>query len=395
MAPVPDLYPIVIPLIEVKTGNKTFTCAGDGLLKDGHGYESNLKQFLPLTEPKKTKAGNIASKQPAPQSKPLAFWKAQCAFRNFVQNGSIETLQSRLRGTDPKMDKDLAKEQTRVNKEFRILNDDARKKNWPTLTTDEDRASVDPERFLRDRFFRQPAQELSAKGEAIILKTNDRIRIHQAAGPLDLFTESTEAPSEANGSVPRIDRWIVVGTSKAAVSDKIREINRPSKQKAFTTPKEPKTTATKSEPKTGKAKSNSSSSAVKTESKIIAPKKESQTFVGFPPKRKSESSPPSGLTTFSGTEGPPRKKQTARKSVISEKFVGPFLSSESPRKSVGSYNWPDDSRGHTLNGSSAASKIVHPVPYDKVKKESADSKSQIHWDVTGKWRIYCQALEEE
>ena len=116
MAPAPDLYPIVIPPVEVKIGNKTFTCAGDGLLKDGHGYEGNLKQFLPLTEPKKTKGGTIATKQAAPPSKPLAFWKAQCAFRNFVQNGSIEALQSRLEGTDPKMDKDHAKEQTRVNK---------------------------------------------------------------------------------------------------------------------------------------------------------------------------------------------------------------------------------------------------------------------------------------
>ena len=296
------------------------------------------------------------------------------------------------------MDKELAKEQTRVNKEFRILNDEARRKNWSTLTTDEERASADPERFLRDRFFRQTAKKPSAKGDAIILKTNDRIKIHQAAGPLDLFTESTEAPLEPNGAIPRIDRWIVVGTSKAAVSDKIREINRPSKQKAPATSKGPKISTTKIEPKTPKTSktgANPSPSVAKKESKAMTTKRESQTTSGLPSKRKFDSIPSSGLTNIHReTDGPPRKKQVARKSAPSQMFVGPFLSSESPRKSVGSHIWPDDSRGHTLNASSASTKIVPSASHDRVKKESADSKSQAHWDVTGKWRLYCQALEE-
>ena len=284
MAPVPELYLIVIPPIEVKFGNKTFTCAGDGLLKEGHAYESNLKQFLPLTEPKKTKSGNVAAKQPTPQSKPLAFWKAQCAFRNFVQNGTIEALQSRLGGTDPKMDKELAKEQTRVNKEFRILNGEARKRDWTTLATDEDKASVDPERYLRDKFFRQTAKKPSAKGDAVVLKTNKRLKIHQAAGPLDLFTESTEAPLNADGSVPKIDRWIVVGTSKVAVGDRIREISRSAKQKAPAAPTPSNSTK------------GSKSFAIMKEPKPPHMKKEPQASSKPPPKRKREDTPPLAFT---------------------------------------------------------------------------------------------------
>ena len=205
MAPVPDLHPIVIPPIEVKINNKTFTCAGDGFLKDGHGYESNLRPFLPLTEPKKTKSGSVATKQPTPKSKPLAFWKAQCVFRKYAQNGSIKVLQSRLGGIDPKMDKELVKEQTRVNKEFRIMNDEARKKSRSTLSTDEDKARSDPEKFLRDRFFRQTSKEPSGDGDTIVLKTNERTMIHQAARLLGLYTESVEAPLNADGSVPGTD----------------------------------------------------------------------------------------------------------------------------------------------------------------------------------------------
>ena len=404
MAPVPDLYPIVIPPIEVKFGNKIFTCAGDGLLKDGHGYESNLKQFCPLTESKKTKGGNVAAKQSTPPNKPLAFWKAQCAFRNFVQNGSIEAIQNRLGGTDPKMDKELAKEQIRVNKKFRKLNDEARKKNWSTLTTDEDKASVDAERFLRDRFFRQSAKKPSAKGDAIILKTNDRLKIHQAAGPLDLFTESTEAPFNTDGSVPRIDRWIVVGTSKAAVSDKIRDINRATKQKASSMPRQSNLTT---ESQVSRAKREQNATSLKGSQASSKP----------PPKRKREDSPPLTFTPLLHTaQGSRPKKQTARKFVPSQKFVGSFphpntetfptapsstpvaprpRTKQTARKSVESHMWLEHASERFPEASSGFATTSPIPPQKRVKKETADPKSQVPWDVTGRWRIYCKSLEDE
>ena len=122
METLPDLHPIKIPPLEVKFGRQIFACAGNGLLKDGYGYENDLQPYLPRKEPVLTKAGKIAKRQPVPQTKPLAFWKAQCAFRNFVQTGSSKVLQGRLAGPDPKMDKELAKEQSRANKEFRTSN---------------------------------------------------------------------------------------------------------------------------------------------------------------------------------------------------------------------------------------------------------------------------------
>ena len=224
MAIIPDLHPIKIPPLEVEFGSQIFTCAGNGLLKDGHGYANDLGLYLPRTEPVRTRWGKIAKRQPTPIKKPLAFWKAQCAFRNLEQTGSIKVLQSRLAGLDPRMDKELAKEQSRANKEFRTSNHIVRESRWLALKTHEGKAAFDLDRFLREMFPKQTPNNSIAKQNAIILKLEERARILQAADPLGLFTELADAPFNADGSRPRPARWIIIGTSRAAVSEKLTEI---------------------------------------------------------------------------------------------------------------------------------------------------------------------------
>ena len=72
----PDLHPIKISPLEVKFGRHVLTCAGNGLLKNGHGYASDLEPYLPRRKPVLTKAGKIAKRQPVPKTRPPAFWKA-------------------------------------------------------------------------------------------------------------------------------------------------------------------------------------------------------------------------------------------------------------------------------------------------------------------------------
>jgi hypothetical protein len=82
-----DLHPIVIPPLEHTYKSIKYTCSGEGLYKDGYLYDPHAEKLIP---PKTTKAGAESKEL---EKKPVAYWKAQCAFRGLNQSGSINDLQ--------------------------------------------------------------------------------------------------------------------------------------------------------------------------------------------------------------------------------------------------------------------------------------------------------------
>ena len=53
------LLPIVIPPLEVNQPAGKFTCSGNGLVKMNHKFDLDVKKYLPLLEPARTKKGTV------------------------------------------------------------------------------------------------------------------------------------------------------------------------------------------------------------------------------------------------------------------------------------------------------------------------------------------------
>ncbi|KAH0537052.1 hypothetical protein FGG08_006122 [Glutinoglossum americanum] len=219
----PPLYPIVIPpLTYSSTSNgKAYTCSGEGLIWDGHKFDPNIKGYLPLLEPVRTKKGTIAIRQPRIPEKLAAWWKAQCKFRGLSQQGTIRVLQERIRAADNGMAEELAVAEKELNEEFRKKNAAARDDKWNSMGTDKEKAEADPGRFLKEKFITG-----TSRSAAVIIETNYRRELHEEAAPLGLHTQSTDAPLRDDGTLPSINRWIVIGRDRASVHKKILEVSR-------------------------------------------------------------------------------------------------------------------------------------------------------------------------
>ena len=221
------IYPVLIDPLRVTSNSCHFTCSGEGLLHGEYGFDPTVEKFLPLLEPLRTKKGTIRVRQPHIQEKPMAYWKAQCAFRNLIQSGSIMNLQERLREEPREMSAELAKIEKRLNKEFRKRNDLAKDEKWKAMETNEQKAEMDATRFLREYFFDPESKAPSLHDAAVVvLKTWSRSWIHEAVEALGLDHESVDAPMDNDGSQSSVDRWIVVGKNEYTVSAKIQEIAR-------------------------------------------------------------------------------------------------------------------------------------------------------------------------
>lgn len=221
------IHPILIDPLRVTSNSCHFTCSGAGLVHDGHGFDPAVEEFLPLLEPLRTQKGTIRVRQPRIEKKPVAYWKAQCAFRNLAQSGSISDFQKRLREGPREMSTELAKIETRLNKEFRKRNDLAKDEKWKAMETHEEKAEMDATRFLREQFLTQESKTIGQSDNGVVvLKTWDRSEIHVAAEDLDLCHESVDAPIGVDGSRPSVNRWIVVGKDESAVYRKLQEIRR-------------------------------------------------------------------------------------------------------------------------------------------------------------------------
>lgn len=138
---------IVIPAPEMIVDSRTFTCLGSGLLHNRYKFDAYVERFL---SPLPTEAGRVKIEE-----QPLAYWRAQCAFRNLMQKNTmedleIEDLQCWLRERHGAMDVHLAKAEKDLNKEFWRKNAVERKARW-NMRNDSWKAGANPERFLREK----------------------------------------------------------------------------------------------------------------------------------------------------------------------------------------------------------------------------------------------------
>ncbi|KAL9118867.1 MAG: hypothetical protein Q9187_004576 [Circinaria calcarea] len=125
------------------------------------------------------------------------------------------------------MSKELAKIETRLNKEFRKRNDLAKDEKWKAMETHEQKVEMDATRYLKEQFLSQESKTFSlGDNGVVVLKTWDDSEIHAAADDLDLCHESVDAPTGADGSQPSVKTWIVIGKDESPVYRKIQEIRR-------------------------------------------------------------------------------------------------------------------------------------------------------------------------
>ncbi len=133
-------------------------------------------------------------------------------------------MQDRLRGSTSSMTSELQEVQQRLNSEYLRSNAAARDAKWLGLKSKEARAEMDPNRFLREEFV--DVADGASVDKVIVLKTEARAELHQAAELVHLEHVSTDAPLNANGTRQSPDRWLVVGKSRSAVFAKVSEIHR-------------------------------------------------------------------------------------------------------------------------------------------------------------------------
>ncbi|MCJ1353215.1 MAG: hypothetical protein MMC33_003200 [Icmadophila ericetorum] len=192
-------------------------------------FDNGVTNYIPLLEPKKTKAGKIAVHQPHIEKKSSQYWKAQCLFRNLNQSDTIPVLQSRLRESRASMDEKLQEVEIRLNQEFLEKNAKCRDEKWVSLVTDEKKAKADLTRFLRETFAEGSSTDVA------VLKTHFRAELQEAAKSLGLQTISENAPLDPDGSRPSIDRWIIIGRTRSDIYKEQSKLGREAlrmKQKA-------------------------------------------------------------------------------------------------------------------------------------------------------------------
>jgi hypothetical protein len=163
----------------------------------------------------------------------------------------------------------------------------------------EQRATKDPRRFLVKAFPKGPTGR-PANLDVVVLKIENRAELAAAAEQLGLETVSVDAPWTTNKR-PSPDRWIIVGRTRDAVWNQMREIEREALR--------------------------SKQNALKEKAPSRKPKAESQPMTNSTPASSAQKKPTASgggatvtsrivkVTPQSDTDPPPRKKQIARRSV--------------------------------------------------------------------------------
>lgn len=361
-----------IPPLEHISKAITYTCTGQGLLKDGFEYDAHPERFFP---PKPSRAAKDGAPVEAPhvEKKSAAWWKAQCAFRGLNQSGAINDLQLRLKEAKKKMLPELKEVETQLNKEYKKKCKSAKDDSWKQLKSAEQKATKDPTRFLLEAF-PKAATGRPANLDIVVLKVEGRAAISIAAEKLGLETVSVDAPWTSNKK-PSPDRWIVVGRTRDAVWDQMRDIEREALRSKENIGKEKiKTHTAKPGDIPGNAKSSSS--------KSMPLKKEAV-------KQSAPSSVVRALKSQSNPEPVPRPKQTARRAA-------PFGMSRAPPSLSKTETLSRSKQTAKRGGHSASMSRMPAVVHGDSEQQTSQAEPKVGiWDVTGSYEIYCPAIEDE
>ncbi|ESZ96072.1 hypothetical protein SBOR_3549 [Sclerotinia borealis F-4128] len=395
-----DLHPIVIPPLEHKFKSVTYTCSGEGLRKDDYSYDPYAEKLLP---PKSPKPGGTKSIEP----KSAGWWKAQCAFRGLNQSGSIADLQLRLREAKKKMSPELKAAETQLNKDFKKQNKIARDGSWKNLKTAEEKAEANPQKYLGEAF-PKTATGRPANLDIIIVKTENRAALAEAADKMGLESVSVDAPWVGNVR-PSPDRWIVVGRSRDAVWNQMRDIERAAARSKEDTPKKigrqtpkssspksvvtprwsesippavrTKQTARKSAPSTGTHDNLFAETETYAARSVLPLPRKKQTARKFAPSTGTHDNlfADGASHTMRPVVPEPRKKQTARKFA--------------PSTSTHSNLFADDGGDEPDSRQPAAKKVRTSVGGNRTILDSTESEGS--WDVRGSYVIECPDIEDE
>lgn len=262
-----------------------YTCAGAGLLKDGHAYDAHAEKFLPLR--------NGAAAHPV-EKKLVAWWKAQCAFRGLNQTGAINDLQLRLREAKATMLSELKTAQTELNRQYKKNNKTT--ESWAKLKTVEQKARADPERFLAEAFPRG-ATGRPANLDLVVVKLQDHPALADGAESLGLERVSVDAPW-ISGKKPSPDRWLIIGRHRDAVWNQMQEIQRETLRSKQSSPAKSRTPAQAEEPNAPPKKKQAAKKSTPVGSQVT-----NQNRPSF--------SAPAAQTPIVQSSPKPRTKQTA------------------------------------------------------------------------------------
>ncbi|CAD6439737.1 f3264f75-1397-40cf-9e4f-c25dccdfe720 [Sclerotinia trifoliorum] len=395
-----DLHPIVILPFEHKFKSVTYTCSGEGLHKDGYSYDPHAEKLLPPKSPKPGNAKGI-------ETKPAGWWRAQCAFRGLNQSGSIADLQLRLREAKAKMIPELKTAESQLNKDFKKQNKIARDSGWKCLKTAEEKAEANPEKYLSEAF-PKTATGRPANLDIVILKTERRAALAAAADKMGLESVSVDAPWVGNVR-PSPDRWIVIGRSRDAVWNQMREIERREARPKEDVPKVREKQTSKVGP-----------------SKMLAPPKlfESKPPGGRTKQTARKFAPSTGThdSLFGETEAHaarpilplPRKRQTARENAPStaihddlssdsnSHFTRPGPVTPRPGRQTARKTVPSTSNHANLFSDGEDGDDAKPPATKRARTSvggarsiSDATNSEGTWDVRGSYVIECPNIEDE
>ncbi|KAH6724357.1 hypothetical protein BKA61DRAFT_28170 [Leptodontidium sp. MPI-SDFR-AT-0119] len=334
-----DLHPIVIPPLEHTFKSIKFTCSGEGLYKDGYLYDSHAEKLIP---PKNTKAGSEPKEF---EKKPVAYWKAQCAFRGLNQTGAIADLQLRLREAKKKILPEIKSIETELNKEFKKKNKAARNDSWTSLKSVEQKAKSDPKKYLAEAFPKGGSGR-PANLDIVVLKigADERLAVSDAAEAMGLESVSVDAPWTSNKK-PNPDRWVIIGRTRDAVWNQMRDIER----------------------EVGRSKQTFSIEKTKPQS---AKKVESTPSIKNVKAASNVKSAKQDATSSASTKAVPRARSPLR--------MGPL---------------PRPRGGRTLQ-TARKSAFVEPVPRQN-DQSSSEKETNNAWDITGEYNVDCPAIESE
>ncbi|RAL67783.1 hypothetical protein DID88_008510 [Monilinia fructigena] len=396
-----DLHPIFILPLEHKFKSVTYTCSGEGLHKDSYAYDAHAEKQIP---PKGYKPGNTRDVE----TKPAGWWRAQCAFRGLNQSGSIADLQLRLREAKKKMIPELKAAETQLNREFKKQNKIARDRNWKNLKTAEEKAEANPQKYLSEAFPKNCHGTTSEFGH-YHCQTGNRAALAEAADKLGLESVSVDAPWR--GSIPPSpDRWIIVGRSRDAVWNQMRDIERASRSQQDISPKanekqtlkhsasesilptqlsEPKPsgtrtkqTARKSAPSTSTHDSLFDETETHTARQILPLPRRKQTARKFAPSTSTHDNlfADNGSHTMRPPSIEGQKNQTGRKSAPSTSTHPSIIVDDDD----GDGNEPEQPAAKKARTSSSVSRAIPGA-----------TKSGNSWDVRGSYVIECPNIEDE
>lgn len=208
--------------VQVEGEGGTFVYDGWELRFRGHGYARRIAPFIPRGPSERAEDSKQSRQQLHYTTQPQEWWEAQCVFRGLNSDGTVEELQDTLRGhEEDAMAKDVLDVLGQAKRKFRRLNRAAREDNWKNNMSPDEKATLDPERFLKETF---PASSRSR--EIVLLSTHFVGTIQETAEELGLCCEYTHAPSSGNAVLQMAKYWVVIGRHRRTVTERVQMIER-------------------------------------------------------------------------------------------------------------------------------------------------------------------------